>query len=68
MLTVLEDINLNWQFSHCELDRFRELWKEDVSLEEIAEELNRKPLEVGLLVIDQAEKRKIKARAHGVFG
>lgn len=67
MLTVLEEVDINWQFSQVELDCFRELWADDVKLEDIALELKREPLEVVLLIIDQAEKRKIKKRKHGIF-
>ena len=45
-----------------------ELWKGDISVENIARKMKRKPLEIGLLIIDRAELGLIKQRPKGLGG
>ncbi|KAA0941601.1 hypothetical protein FQ087_20810 [Sporosarcina sp. ANT_H38] len=65
---LLDDVDINWVFTVQETDVFRAMWVANMSLDSIAEELGRKPLEIGLLIIEQAELGKIEARQQGIFG
>lgn len=62
----LEDIDLIWD--ERDLPKIRELWEENFSIWEIAEEFDRDPIAVAVLIIDQARKNKIKRRTWGMFG
>lgn len=39
-----------------------------MSIDSIAEELGRKKLDIGLLIIEQAELGEIQVRQQGIFG
>ncbi|MGB5945332.1 hypothetical protein [Paenisporosarcina sp.] len=60
--------NLKFDFTVQELEDFVELWKGDISAENIAKKMSRKPLEMGLLIIDRAEMGLIKQRPKGING
>lgn len=62
----LEDIDLVWD--ERDLPKVRELWEQNFSVWEIAEEFNRDPIAVAVLIIDQARQDKIKRRPWGMFG
>ncbi|ANU13483.1 hypothetical protein [Planococcus halocryophilus] len=57
-----DDHDLNLIFSEEELEVFRELWSENISVRGIAEKMSRKTSEVALLVFDHAERGLIKQR------
>lgn len=57
---ILEESKLLWDES--EVRAFRKMWNSGKSVVEISEALNVKVLDVSLLVIDQAERRKIMIR------
>lgn len=63
-----KNMDLNFRFSKAELKDFKALWKADISVENIAKKLKRKPLEIVLLVIDQGEIGLINQRASGLAG
>lgn len=63
-----EKFNLKFDFTDQELENFVELWKGDISAENIARKMKRKPLEIGLLIIDRAEMGFIKQRPAGLSG
>ena len=64
---LLDDVDVNWEFTVRETDVFRDMWKRRKSLEEIAKKLKRPPLEIGLLIIEQAELGNIGQRKRGIF-
>ncbi|ANU28438.1 hypothetical protein [Planococcus versutus] len=57
-----DDHDLDLVFSEEELEVFRDQWKKNVSVTEIAETMKRKISEVALLVFDHAERGLIKKR------
>lgn len=61
---ALEELDL--VFDESEVIRFQEMWKEDKSFIEIAKELGRHQLEIAALIMDQADKSKIKSRPMGL--
>lgn len=61
-----EEYDFTWD--EKEVARFRELWRAGVSIPDIAKELNRHENEVIFLVVDQAEKVRIKPRKGGALG
>ncbi|MED1407032.1 helix-turn-helix domain containing protein [Bacillus mycoides] len=61
---ALEEANFIWD--ERDIIRFREMWKQDMSLPEMAKELRRHQSEVALLVIDQADKYMIENRPMGL--
>lgn len=63
---ALEEVDMTWSLE--EVKEFRRLWDEGVSLLDIAEKFDRKPLEVGILLIDQTEQEKVGKRITGVEG
>lgn len=65
---LLDDVDINWVFTERETDAFRALWEADMSIDSISEELGRKKLEIGLLIIEQAELGEIQVRQQGIFG
>ncbi|MGQ8856309.1 MULTISPECIES: helix-turn-helix domain containing protein [Bacillus] len=62
---ALEEANFIWD--ERDIIRFREMWKQNMSLLEMAKALRRHQSEVALLVIDQADKYMIENRPIG-FG
>lgn len=63
-----DDLKLNLVFTEEELETFRQHWKKNVALVDIAASMKRKPSEIALLVIDHAERSLIKKRKKGIFG
>ncbi|HDR7447377.1 TPA: helix-turn-helix domain containing protein [Bacillus toyonensis] len=61
---ALEEANFIWD--ERDIIRFREMWKQDMSLPEMAKALRRHQSEVVLLVIDQADKYMIENRPIGL--
>lgn len=64
--TACEQYDFEWE--PVELDRFRSLWKNGEDIRDIAAKLRRKPAEVAFLVIDQADRNKIRARHGACWG
>lgn len=63
---LLDDLDIDWTFTTSEVKRFREMWRADASIGDIAKELDWAPLKVGLMIIDQAEKGLIEQRDNGL--
>lgn len=63
---LLDDLDIDWTFTTSEVKRFREMWRADASIGDIARELDWAPLKVGLMIIDQAEKGLIEQRVQGL--
>lgn len=57
-----EDVPIRWKWTWPEVDWFIELWQEGLSLKEIAEILERKPIEVALMIMSCDYERRIKPR------
>lgn len=55
---ALEELDL--VFDESKVIRLREMWDKDKDILEIAKELGRHQLEIAALIIDQADKNKIK--------
>jgi hypothetical protein len=67
---VFEDkkFDLKFDFTDEELNDFTELWNGEISAENIATKMKRKPLEIVLLIMDRAELGIIKGRPEGLKG
>jgi len=67
---VFEDkkFDLKFDFTDEELNDFTELWNGEISVENIATKMKRKPIEIVLLIIDRAELGLIKGRPEGLKG
>ncbi|MGG4305960.1 helix-turn-helix domain-containing protein [Bacillus wiedmannii] len=61
---ALEELDL--LFDESEVIRLREMWDENKDILEIAKELGRHQLEIAALIMDQADKNKIKSRPIGL--
>ncbi|MGR5983877.1 helix-turn-helix domain containing protein [Bacillus cereus] len=61
---ALEELDL--VFDESEVIRLQEMWKENKGILEIAKELGRHQLEIASLIMDQADKNKIKSRPMGL--
>nr|WP_179955967.1 helix-turn-helix domain-containing protein [Bacillus sp. JAS102] len=61
---ALEELDL--VFDESEVIRLQEMWKEGKGILEIAKELGRHQLEITALIMDQADKNKIKSRSMGL--
>ncbi|PEF94018.1 helix-turn-helix domain containing protein [Bacillus cereus] len=61
---ALEELDL--VFDESEVIQLREMWDEDKGILEIAKELGRHQLEIAALIMDQADKNKIKSRPMGL--
>ncbi|MBJ8031551.1 MULTISPECIES: helix-turn-helix domain containing protein [Bacillus] len=61
---ALEEANFIWD--ERDIIRFRDMWKQNMSLPEMAKALRRHQSEVALLVIDQADKYMIENRPMGL--
>ncbi|MGQ7728531.1 MULTISPECIES: helix-turn-helix domain-containing protein [unclassified Bacillus (in: firmicutes)] len=59
---ALEELDL--VFDESEVIQLREMWDKDIL--EIAKELGRHQLEIAALIMDQADKNKIKSRPMGL--
>lgn len=64
MYIALEELDL--VFDESEVIRLQEMWKEDKNIIEIAVEMGRHQLEIAALIMDQADKNKIKSRPMGL--
>lgn len=60
------EIDLSWNES--DVVKFRQYWKDGISVLNIAETFNRTPLEVVLLMFDLAEQDLIELRPTGIYG
>lgn len=60
------DINLD--FKEQEVEQFKAMWEEGISLENMAKRLKRPQVEIGLLIIDLSYQEEIEPRNVGVFG
>ncbi|WP_153732728.1 helix-turn-helix domain containing protein [Sporosarcina obsidiansis] len=65
---LLENADVQWYWDGHQVIRFRELWREGASIEDIAEVFGRNLLSTALLVLDQADQGYIKQRDKGLFG
>ncbi|WP_413927682.1 helix-turn-helix domain containing protein [Bacillus anthracis] len=61
---ALEELDL--VFDESEVIGLQEMWKENKGILEIAKELGRHQLEIAALIMDQADKNKIKSRPMGL--
>ncbi|PGW46325.1 helix-turn-helix domain containing protein [Bacillus thuringiensis] len=61
---ALEEANFIW--GERDVIRFREMWKQGMSLPKMAKALRRHQAEVALLVIDQADQELITNRPIGL--
>jgi len=61
-----EEMNFVWD--EKEIEHFKTMWREGISVEKIAFVLNRDPDEVLILAIDQSRNRMIKRRSGGLLG
>ncbi|PGS97708.1 helix-turn-helix domain containing protein [Bacillus anthracis] len=61
---ALEELDL--VFDESEVIRLQDMWKEEKGILEIAKELGRHQLEIAALIMDQADKNKIKSRPMGL--
>ncbi|HDR4896566.1 helix-turn-helix domain-containing protein [Bacillus cereus] len=61
---ALEELDL--VFDESEVIQLRKMWDEDKGILEIAKELVRHQLEIAALIMDQADKNKIKSRPMGL--
>lgn len=64
---LLDGVEINWVFSRYETLTFQMMWRDNESIGTIAEKLDRPILEIGLLIIEQAELGNIEQRKHGLF-
>ena len=65
--TLLDDVDINWVFTVRETEAFKTMWNRQENIETIAKRLKRPVLEIGLLIIEQAELGNIEDRRHGLF-
>ncbi|PHE92485.1 sugar ABC transporter substrate-binding protein [Bacillus pseudomycoides] len=61
---ALEEVNFIWDERQVIL--FRKMWNNGVSLAEMAKQLERKQVEVAVLILDQADNYKIGGRSEGI--
>lgn len=64
LYVALEELDL--VFDESEVIRFQEMWEEGETFIDIAKELGRHQLEIADLIMDQADKNKIKSRPMGL--
>lgn len=65
---ALDEIDLDLGFTEKEIEEFIEMWQSEISLLNISKKMKRKKIELAILVIDLAERRKIKQRKQGLNG
>ncbi|MDA2214039.1 helix-turn-helix domain-containing protein [Bacillus cereus] len=53
-------------FDESEVTRMKTLWRENKSLNEIAEEMGRHEMEIAVLIMDQGDKQRINKRSMGL--
>ena len=61
---ALEELDL--VFNESEMIQLRKMWDQDKDIFKIAKEVGRYQLEIIVLIMDQADKNKIKSRPMGV--
>ncbi|MCT4544545.1 MAG: hypothetical protein N4A63_13455 [Vallitalea sp.] len=66
-LYIVCDGDIDFGFDYALIDRIEKLYKEDKTLLDIAMEVNRKPIEVFLLLWDLIEKDMLEPRGTVVF-
>ncbi|EJQ90039.1 hypothetical protein II1_05343 [Bacillus cereus MC118] len=64
MYVALEELDL--VFDESEVIRLQEMWNANKNIIEIAKELGRHQLEIAALIMDLADKNKIKSRSMGL--
>lgn len=64
---LLDGVEINWTFTFRETLVFQMMWRANENVETIAKKLKRPMLEIGLLIIEQAELENIEVRRHGLF-
>lgn len=64
---LLDSVDINWEFTVRETIVFQMMWRGNENIEAIAKKLKRPMLEMGLLIIEQAELGNIEVRRHGLF-
>lgn len=65
MYIVLDDVNFDWNMK--QVRSIEEMYRQGISIQDMAKKIKRTKLEVALLVIDRAEKGYIKAKEFGVM-
>lgn len=65
---LLDSMDIDWAVRAGEPELLRNLWNEGQHIEDIAGEMKRKPFEVALMVLEQAERGRIEPRSDGIFG
>ncbi|PEN19789.1 helix-turn-helix domain containing protein, partial [Bacillus wiedmannii] len=53
-------------FDESEVTRMKELWRDNKTLAEIAEEMGRHENEIVVLILDQSDKKRINKRPMGL--
>lgn len=64
---LLDNVEIDWEFTVRETLVFQMMWRSGESAEKIAKKLKRPMLEIGLLIIEQAELGNIEQRRRGMF-
>lgn len=64
---LLDSVEIEWEFTERETIVFGTMWRANENIEAIAKKLKRPVLEIGLLIIEQAELGSIEKRRHGIF-
>lgn len=64
---LLDSVEIDWEFTERETIVFGMMWRANENVETIAKKLKRPVLEIGLLIIEQAELGNIEKRRHGLF-
>lgn len=65
---MLDSLRIDWIVRPGEPEKFRDLWDDGMDIVNIAKELDRKPLEVALMILEQANNGLIKVRKNGIWG
>lgn len=65
--TLLDDVDINWVFTVRETEAFKTMWNRQENIETIAKRLKRPVLEIGLLIVEQAELGEIEQRRNGIY-
>ncbi|ARD47597.1 hypothetical protein [Sporosarcina sp. P33] len=65
---LLDSMDIDWAVRAGEPELFRELWNNGEHIEDIAKNLKRKPFEIALMVLEQAQNGLITERSNGIFG
>ncbi|WP_252503085.1 hypothetical protein [Sporosarcina sp. Marseille-Q4943] len=65
---LFDEVEVKWKWTESELIKFRKMWKDGASIQQIGKELKINKRSIGLLVIDQAEQGEIKPRPGGCLG